>query len=1845
MNNWNIHLPYEISGNAEWLQEIKQGFSASVQANNMTYAIDWLAVFKDYCTLKNEIDLESRVWFAKLFYSLITCDTLNVDIAVRFIDDFLYLTRNKEKLPSDALALDYFPLLKFIKSLLKPKRPAPPSRLNHLKSLIKLARSTNRFFKASTANDILQELLPKMNLNNFQSWSTNLALLVIFIPTEKLPELPQRIVPAKVVPFFWVPILFSFLTKVNNCSDHDMLIFDIFARLSRDQLATPTAIGWKAENMEYIFTVGMKNLGLPVGSGTSGLESLPIQKKNGAGTDGVMEYPSELFNGFVTSKIHSFARIIIYNIFEESSGIQINTLELLESMLRAIETFAQPSNVGKWSASIARLISDLSEILFERIREESKPDSKIPPSFRLAVETVKRITKSLIPLVELNMFSKNPISVNISHNALRYISWLNPQDFFPLLLEKVYPALETLTETHRTSSSLGSLYNTSTSLFRTNHYPSGGKNLIPLLDLCLLGLDINDLPKSITTLLFISSSISGIPIFDSTKQSAPLGIDLTRDFNHTELEDLEECRSSSLQFEAWLVSFIDRIFALLENLPQNFAITNKPTEEESMLNMLMFTCDIVFNQLSEPLEDIVANMIFKKISNSVIPSASKIVGNICAVSLKNNIPKRLKKFVEFCIQKIKEEIHEGASSLPHGNKYSSNSHPFGFATMSDSSLHWYQSILNGVVNRAGEHILPYLPDLEELLDLMFAKCNSYTGYSWAADLLNNLVSSLSSCWITEYRSHTPEVWNDKSFGDHSYARWSEPCPLHDVESQWHTPNSEEIKAATKLYTKYQTLSLNSIRSLKNEMQLGPKKSTSQELSKWLTILNACVVSSITFVQPEKTLNHNDEDENLRLFAPKRYYFPVTAGFVFTDPKSVEYQNIKVQKEQVEKEIMELLAYFAKHSEDVDNIRLAVDCVDSILGYIGQYEYARNIANYIKSFTKAGKDKKVKNRFYYLKKIYSVHTLRVAHSLKNAASTKNVQDILNYLVDLSVSKFTEVRKRAQSTLFNCLKHHRVFRFQIFEKTSAILNEGVNGEKNSDKVKGAIYILRNRASILGVFIYNWKFTDQFCQTLMKLYKEDKPSILEIVRKLFLDFVEYFGQPEFENTTNESVKQDARLKANFAYQIDTYQALEVERAQIAVRSYHSAISFLLNSLTSSTTTWRFSSMAACILDLILSSEFPISKEIIHFIFSKITDDHPALRADCNLLLAHVISILKERSEKQGTKHISKIKKRIDKTDPQYNSIKAEIYDYKLQSNNGVYFDKIDEGWLYYPSSFKVYTGALAGKPYEDLESKDAQQLLTEYLQKPTFWTEFLRYASLEAGQIEQFVPFAATLYTKIFGLVQADGLDPVLPILNDFIMKSDKSSQRAAAELLGGIIRGSKHWNATQLSKLETLIYPLLLKGIQKSTTETIHNWGKALEFIFKNRDPRRLSFMLDKVIHVPLDPTNQSFFAECRKLWLIEGVMRLYSFRIPTITETLADSFVSMIGTHYQQIREALGSCIDSTLRLQNHVIYPDFNSFVAAESSAWRVYPNEKLPEMSPLIVNIFERLDSTKNIPIAANSSSSEYASTSKTVLSWMANAITSYQVNSIAAYLPLLSLRMIEMQEYSEPELNTMAVQVSKVFPNFIESPQSVSLVLKSLIQRCYQIDEKEKNAWYAKIRILPIIQILFFRHLHLFNTAQKQELIGFLCALIQDPQLEVRKLCCVTLSGIIRCSERRSINQLKETFTNMLNESKLPKRNRGEKSPENYSLLVTKRHAAILGLSSLVLAFPYDVPDWMPSVLVLLAQCANDPSPISTSITLTFGEFKRTHQDSWDYHKSKFTEQELYTVSDLLYSPGYYA
>lgn len=69
---------------------------------------------------------------------------------------------------------------------------------------------------------------------------------------------------------------------------------------------------------------------------------------------------------------------------------------------------------------------------------------------------------------------------------------------------------------------------------------------------------------------------------------------------------------------------------------------------------------------------------------------------------------------------------------------------------------------------------------------------------------------------------------------------------------------------------------------------------------------------------------------------------------------------------------------------------------------------------------------------------------------------------------------------------------------------------------------------------------------------------------------------------------------------------------------------------------------------------------------------------------------------------------------------------------------------------------------------------------------------------------------------------------------------------------------------------------------------------------------------------------------------------------------------------------------------------------------------------------------------------------------------------------------------------------------------------------------------------------------------------------------------------------------------------EAKLPKK---KDDATEYNEILLRRHAGALGLSSLIQAFPYEIPDkWMVECLIKLASCISDPGIIQVGDALYF-------------------------------------
>ena len=140
---------------------------------------------------------------------------------------------------------------------------------------------------------------------------------------------------------------------------------------------------------------------------------------------------------------------------------------------------------------------------------------------------------------------------------------------------------------------------------------------------------------------------------------------------------------------------------------------------------------------------------------------------------------------------------------------------------------------------------------------------------------------------------------------------------------------------------------------------------------------------------------------------------------------------------------------------------------------------------------------------------------------------------------------------------------------------------------------------------------------------------------------------------------------------------------------------------------------------------------------------------------------------------------------------------------------------------------------------------------------------------------------------------------------------------------------------------------------------------------------------------------------------------------------------------------------------------------------------------------------------------------------------------------------------------------------------------------------------------------QIMVFHNMFTLKAVEhKNDICQLVVRSISDEQLEVRLEASKALSGLVHYGYIEVDETLHKQFSQMA-KTRLMKRKRndaatsqGNSNQNAYAL--RQRHAGILGMSACILAFPYEVPDWMPQMLLEVGEHLHDGNFIQVSLHL---------------------------------------
>lgn len=187
--------------------------------------------------------------------------------------------------------------------------------------------------------------------------------------------------------------------------------------------------------------------------------------------------------------------------------------------------------------------------------------------------------------------------------------------------------------------------------------------------------------------------------------------------------------------------------------------------------------------------------------------------------------------------------------------------------------------------------------------------------------------------------------------------------------------------------------------------------------------------------------------------------------------------------------------------------------------------------------------------------------------------------------------------------------------------------------------------------------------------------------------------------------------------------------------------------------------------------------------------------------------------------------------------------------------------------------------------------------------------------------------------------------------------------------------------------------------------------------------------------------------------------------------------------------------------------------------------------------------------------------------------------------------------------------------------------------------------SLWTERAAALSFLQYFWFRNALVLGASGSERVIREAIRLLEDPKLEVRELASATVSGVIRALPEEKQRQIRQEMltkaAEMFPETKKRKVDRQLKS----NAAVAERHGAALGLNALVMASPYDVPNWLPEILMALVRISSEPAPVRKTVTGALADFRRTHEEGGLLEmKDAMTSEQWEAIRDVATPASYF-
>jgi proteasome activator subunit 4 len=1628
--------------------------------------------------------------------------------------------------------------------------------------MILLVSKMRRFYDAGTTDEVLDEFRPLLCPHDHMCNQAQ-GFLCLFLPSNN-----GRVE--------WLREMLDIWIWNDNNPYWDFNFFFLFRRLAQDSIGL---IDW-TPHLELIFTRILRSLDLPIGS----TSRMPYNR-----------YPSNacsLFTGNFNQCKILLVEHCAYLIAWILSPQCPEAMNFLKKLFKSIESYYHPSNGGNWSSGLGIFLQSLCKGIARRALLEKSKDSEIPVNFRLTDSQIHDFVQLVLPIAQTAIYGKSTRLAMSTVQSIKHLAYLAPGLVLPPIMERVFDALQTLTETHQTTAAMGLLSVIIFPMMKSREF-SVRDYIRDLMSYSLPGIDTNDPFKTYITIKFYTGLLTVIPLFTGNMHPSSKAIEDGDD------SDLNDSPLAVQFFEDWAIELLNHIFRVLITITID---RGKQQSENSDSNLpIRGLMQLFFMQLSPQLHRLCLRKVIEYLQNNFTPNSDKFVGDLCHAASRY-------------VSSVPEDTNYDPCGMILDVFYRKLIDERGkLNQLTKLEMTYYTYLISRTVQSCPS-LLKHKQKLFIVLDLIW-NTEEKKVIKNVGKLIKNLLQSLTTVYPLEFRSVNPSVWSSEQFSQSHWRHWGEFYSMNELDIQWHVPSKEELEFATLLYNTFVDRSIQYLQSL-------PEEYSRQKIMNNLMKLRY-VLRGSSLMLPEM---HENIDSTFIKYTAKR---EVNAG-VFEIPE----HNLKYTRYQIAQILHHTFESLLSMSDstntpptptgggagisgqtplDQTNIfTLLLKCYYTVICLRGN-TFNKTVDNSKahkctkRNLFKSFNEKHRYPRTFLVQRAYQILQSRVY--MKTIPFTDIHTKLLEDLKLLSLSEYSKVRSKAQNVLVNSLK---LFNAKLFERfLPDIIRILADPKSKNSEVNGAIYTLQ-RKTIVRKVTDSWNLLGLFMTSICQSYFIEKASIQNRLNSLFVSYSVAFKE----------LKLQEYVKGEIVDHTDKYNQILNE---------------LLSILKEQNLHWRYELMLYTTLVLFIRSDYKVlaSMDIAEVFLKSLVSDVIMLR---NGALKAVSMVL--------TQYRPVVKKKVI-TNPDTEPIVYPIDKQILapvsaeEYRNTVFHDKNYYGWNCKPKQVAVYDYTVPAETYGQLE--ELKNLMRKIMFDGDWMEKYFEYLASQPRMDR--VSFAYVTAHTLKGMFQIMGIEflehskPHFEKLFSDLGTGKPEERNAiafASEFIAALARGAKHWPFEDRRRAFDYILPHLKSGLMNCSQNCVPDWHAALRFCVYDLDVRRCVWLRDALMS-NMDLTSGTTAMQAKTLGYLFPVLSEFSWRDPHTNQHIAEYLFPFFDYPYQLVRQKIASILTLNFR------------FMWRRSHS-KLFHN-RTPELEAILQLMASKLQDVKEKSVSSEEHNSPAENLRKMCSSMIATLVEMASNLSVIPYLDIIIPMLFDI--YAETNHSELQKSVRKVFLSISASLFPAEYVTSTLSMLAYQ-KEHGNHKLRIQLSIFLFLQNFAYRHqFYLLHPAEEDLLFKMLEDGIKNSnnEIEVRELACITLGDFIRIASDKKVHEFVERFKKVSATKKRSKSkhssDKGAEQQEEDPLYV------VFGLSALVRSCPYDIPDWLPDILIRLASYQYYRAPknsrinaqaVNETVKKTFAVFLKTQRDQWHISKKKLSEEQLFEITSLFVSPVYY-